>query len=1167
MQRCSNGSDGEVILTGRLAEFRMALLHEIDAASRQQASSAIPLANGRRIGQVGGSYQYIFDIESSLNLPGDAPGDLFVPDRSPIEVVVVAIDGMVITLGVPEDLGPGVPCARLQSNLTLLMRRLIARIEEKAEIPNPSGDRILQGEAHGTAVKVDSTDFELNREQTEAVEASLGFDVTFIQGPPGTGKTRTIGALATLLLRQERSVLLVSHTNIAVDQALLKMADHIGPEERESGFVIRVGAPKDAQLSEHPDLLLSTHVEKRSRALVQRRTELESNLERAVKEVKSLCRKIELCEWVAQAGGDIEQMRSDLIGLHEKEVEVDRLSESLTQIELQRDYWSVARAEAQRAKQNYRRLAESDVNIQSMRIGLSECEGNLERLTAELSAAKVLLGQTCSVGWLMRRWRGWPAPDEQKGRVHELESSLAERTAESGLLRQQLATAEAERDRLNDLIQRFQGAYRLEPDGLLRKASAYEAKVEETRTSLQQTKGRFQGQFVQLRNLLRTRLAALIHLELAEDNPDSIDGMFEQIERAYECAARITRGVNLLELTARRDTFNGDIQRIEVELRTIEEDLKRVAELVIEDAKVVATTLTRAYLRDAIQGRRFDTVIVDEASMAPIPAVWIAASVAASGAVIVGDPRQLPPIVVSRHDLAQKWLGTDVFERAGIAKGHPHFRQLKEQYRMHPSISAIANTLIYGGELRDAEQTRHDGNLGDWYKYDWGHDSPVLLVDTGSLHAWVTSIPRNRGSSRLNFLSAAVCLDIAEQQLDGHRPKAQDGAKPRVLIVCPYRPHARLLELMVQDHGLARDIRAGTAHSFQGSEADVVIFDLVNDEPQWRVGMFMPINDGDMKRLLNVAITRARRRLVLVGDFEYIQKKAKKAFVGRALIPFLESSYPKVAALEIVKNGLAARAARAQVQVFGGEVGPPHGRIVVTETHFDAFFRNDLKTARERIVIYSPFITQARLSLLEPQLRSAVERGVSVYVVTKTHCERGKRELQQYRFLEQTLTEWGIVLVHKQGMHEKLIFVDADVLWEGSLNPLSFSSTGEHMERRRSSKVVAEYSQALRLNELIEEYAHGAPGCPICGSEVVAREGKDDPYFWRCVREDCYSRSIDQPTLKDGMITCSRCGGSVEYGQWGSVPAWRCLENRHHHQKVVKSDLRLPKMRALIPKA
>ena len=133
------------------------------------------------------------------------------------------------------------------------------------------------------------------------------------------------------------------------------------------------------------------------------------------------------------------------------------------------------------------------------------------------------------------------------------------------------------------------------------------------------------------------------------------------------------------------------------EKKEIEEDLKKVEEMVIKDASIVATTLTRAYLKDSIQTRRFDTVILDEASMAPIPALWIAASVAEKNAVVVGDPKQLPPIVLSSHALSQKWLGRDIFEVAGLEDGSQYscLVNLKRQSRMHPYTSSITNNLFY----------------------------------------------------------------------------------------------------------------------------------------------------------------------------------------------------------------------------------------------------------------------------------------------------------------------------------------------------------------------------------------------------------------------------------------------------------------------------------------
>ena len=318
--------------------------------------------------------------------------------------------------------------------------------------------------------------------------------------------------------------------------------------------------------------------------------------------------------------------------------------------------------------------------------------------------------------------------------------------------------------------------------------------------------------------------------------------------------------------------------------------------------------------------------------------------------------------------------------------------------------------------------------------------------------------------------------------------------------------------------------------------------------------------------MLNVALTRARCRLLVVGDFEYNAKQGKRAFLGRELLPLLER-YPMVDALEVVPEGLAGRAARSQSTVLAGEVEPDADRVVVTQQHFYPMLAGDLSRARNRVVIYSPFITENRIGQLEVQLKAAVDRGVGIYVVTKPRGDRGKNDAAAYRILEQTLGSWGAVVVHKRNMHEKLVFIDNDVLWSGSLNPLSFSNTQEVMERRRSAQVVSDFAKTLRLDDLVGEYAEGTPSCPICGSEVVAAEGKEDPYFWKCIEDHCFSRSIDAPRLSGGMVTCSNCGGPVEFGTWGDEYNWRCTENRHHHQKIARTHLRLPGMRALVPKA
>jgi len=1167
LQKRIEPNEGEkVFLPGILSEFRTALLHEIDAATANVSSSAVPLINGRKIAQVGGSYQYIFDVENALNLPGDTPGDLYIPGRNPIEVVVISIEGMAIILGIPENLGKFIPNAKLKSNLAFLMRKLIERIESKANFPNHVGDRILGNFNDEESYTTEIIDKNLNKQQRIAIASSIERDITFIWGPPGTGKTRTIGSIGKELYLADRTALLVSHTNTAVDGAINIIGKFIDEELLVEGKVIRVGQPKDRTLDK--ELLLSTHVDRRSAELANKKATLEVELSDLTKNVKDVSKKIDICEWTVEAASDISSMEKELSLYHSMNRNLDDAREELVKHESLIPYWGEATREATIAQSHLIKISRCEGLVTKLEHKKDLLEKKLFSVSAQVSEAKSLLTEVENLSWVIRKWRRLPSPEEQSEKVRILTEEFGKLGLELDDIKNQMEKAHSEFTYLDTQLQEFRNKYHREPKEITCLAEEHKNKIDDLQKHIREYVTTIGNKSAELHNILSEWLLVLKELCLAQSIAGKLEDMFDAIKEAYKKAERIVRDYDLEQLRTERENLNNRIRSIQSELNDIEEALKRVEELVIKDASIIATTLTRAYLKDSIQSRRFDTVILDEASMAPIPALWIAASIADKNAVVVGDWKQLPPIVLSTHALSKKWLGQDIFEVAGLTNNfqHSYLIDLKEQYRMQPDISSIPNELIYQGMLEDNACTTNLDGLANWYRTDWGYDTPVLLVDTSSVGAWVTSVPRVKGSSRLNFLSATMCIDIVEHILDKDREKFHIGNKPRILITCPYRPHAKLLELLIREQGLEGEVRAGTTHSFQGSEAEVVILDLVNDEPHWKVAMFMPSLDKDTKRLLNVALTRARCRLIIVGDFEYIGKCAKKAFIGARLLPFLLDKFPRVDALDIIKTGLAARAVKAQEIVYGGEVEPPENRIVVTHEHFFHYLRADFNQARFRIIVYSPFMTENRIAQLEPQIRAAIERGVRIYIVTKAHEDRSKREISQYRMLENTLTEWGAVVVHKQRMHEKLLFIDDAVLWEGSLNPLSFMDTEEHMERRVSKKVFSDYAHTLHLNDLIGEYDNGIPHCPICGEEVVACEGKDEPFYWRCVEKDCYTRSIDQPALQGGIINCNRCAGKVEYGEWGGKPAWRCLENRRHHQRIARTHVRLPKMRAIIPK-
>lgn len=1272
------------VLPPLLEEFRAALQDEIEVAKRNSSGSAVPLTNGHKVSSRGGAHQYAFLIDSVLNIPDGAPGDLVVPGRTPMVATIVSVEGLRIVVSVEKDLGNFVPTAKLQTNLTILMRKLIERIENNADQENPAAERMLGRAAVSGAPQKPAFQPMLSQDQLDALESALGRNLTVIWGPPGTGKTHTIGTITKHLHVASRTVLVVSHTNTAVDQAIKHVANSM-KNQLADGAVVRVGEVKDDVLrTDFPDVLLKTQVERRSRELVEERERLSRKKQRIADELDTARKSVGIIEWLETANKEmgaigeaimernrhrgherqasleldvLREQHSDLLQMHqlaaralrlrkllddtqekssslqgqlsrfavEKEELIAAIAEQSTRIEIAIRIGPIRKERASFLSQN-----EQQATIAAISEKLRKTKDKLTSAQKEFASASVLLEETLKVGPLRRMLNRLPKPEDQRATVNLCEKRVTALEVEFVATQQ---AHEAAVDKLAKIIEMDGelahyaniGTYpgelerKLQSEKILEQVSAKTSEVDSTWLKLQADIERLQSEYTEAAeridgdikavyldicgklqklkeledtirqasqsaaelqdkadSVLSHLVSTLQHWVDFEEPPVSTEELFAEISAQHSRLAeqyastdlRALKG-EIVELQAEIRTLDGNIAGIDLKLAEVERE-------VINEAAVVGATLTKAYLSDDIQGRKFDTVILDEASMATIPALWAAALLAENNLVIVGDFKQLPPIVLSNKDLTKKWLGRNVFEASGMKEKWdkketpPCFIPILEQRRMLPEIAKVAN-IFYEQRLINAftapEEYSDYESFADWYVKGWKFDNPVVLVDTGPLNAWVTSVVKHGNSSRLNFLSATVAVDISEQLLSPVRPTRIEGAPKRVLIVAPYRAHAKLVTVLLKDFANLQDeVVAGTAHSFQGSEADVVIFDMVADEPHFRVNLFMPSLDEDLKCLLNVALTRAKFRLFILGDFDYCQKQGRKAFLGKTLIPTLLQQFPRVDARDIVPGGLAARAAKAQMTAMGGKIDPDSERIVVTQADFYRILSSDIERAKRRVIIYSPFATTDRVSFLLPQLQAAIGRSVEVYVITKALSERSKSEMSSIRKIEDQLEQIGIAVIHKLRMHEKLVFIDDDITWSGSLNPLSFSNTQEIMERRKSKAVLKDFFQILRLQELLA--AHGKPEgeCPICGGEMIAAEGADQPYYWRCVNEECFTRGVDQPYPFDGVLTCGSCDSSVEYGYWGDYPHWRCKANNRHRQKIFKSHLRLPKMAALVPR-
>jgi hypothetical protein len=296
---------------------------------------------------------------------------------------------------------------------------------------------------------------------------------------------------------------------------------------------------------------------------------------------------------------------------------------------------------------------------------------------------------------------------------------------------------------------------------------------------------------------------------------------------------------------------------------------------VVDRASLVLSTLTNGYFSPLMNEQRFDVVIVEEASMAVLPALFYAACLGHRKTVMVGDPCQLPSIVQSNQGYVRKVMGRNIFE-VTVAEPHasPLVAMLDVQYRMHPVIGQLVSDLFYDGRLKHGGDPARHERLAACEPYA---GSPLVVVDTAGL---TTCQPGAGSQSRVNVTTAALCVDLAR--------RAVRGGAAHVAIITPYVDQARAIRARLKepaaDVAEAQRIECSTVHRFQGQERDVVILDTVDAEPM-KPGVLLSERGAHStaQNLINVAISRARGKLIVVADVGYFERRAAGSVVTRMI--------------------------------------------------------------------------------------------------------------------------------------------------------------------------------------------------------------------------------------------------------------------------------------------
>ena len=286
-------------------------------------------------------------------------------------------------------------------------------------------------------------------------------------------------------------------------------------------------------------------------------------------------------------------------------------------------------------------------------------------------------------------------------------------------------------------------------------------------------------------------------------------------------------------------------------LRDRADDLEmRIQESLFAEARVIACTLTGAANRLLFR-QRFGTLFIDEAAQALEAACWIAIR-KAHRVVLAGDHCQLPPVITC-HEAMKGGLGETLMQK--IVRNKPGcVSLLTVQYRMNDAIMRFSSDWFYHGELRSAPEVKYRGILD--------YDIPMEWINTENMDAEEEFVERSFG--RVNKTEAELTLQHLEAYLTkiGKRHILEE--RIDIGIISPYQAQVHYLRKLLKQRAFFTPykglITVNTVDGFQGQERDVIVISLVRANDRGDIGFL-----SDLRRM-NVAITRARMKLIILGN-------------------------------------------------------------------------------------------------------------------------------------------------------------------------------------------------------------------------------------------------------------------------------------------------------------
>ena len=536
----------------------------------------------------------------------------------------------------------------------------------------------------------------------------------------------------------------------------------------------------------------------------------------------------------------------------------------------------------------------------------------------------------------------------------------------------------------------------------------------------------------------------------------------------------------LIQLENRETEFKKNISEIE-------KKLKEVKEHILQESSLVGATITRVFISPNLFAN-FDCIIADEASMILLPALYYVAGLVKESIFISGDSRQLSPIVQTNQRAIFDLIGHDILTRIIEEKGmSKRVVKLEVQYRMCNDICSLVS-INY-----PILKTGRDIPIFTCKSEELNHS--LIIINTSELYPYVN---RDKFNSRYNIINIVVGNAIANTL-------ASYGEK-NIGFCTPYTAQGKILDRTLNQEKFV----SGTIHKYQGDDKDTMIIDIPDSYGEWGVGMFLEgsifesnksnsLDSGT--KLFNVGISRAKNRLIIIGNLHYLDKKLPpKAYLRKVLHTMVNqgSVIDARGLFDIKKYDEELSLTVASRVIDKLEVGTG----IYNENSFMEDVLLDIHNAQKSILIYSGFITNERVSSYEAIFKRKLLEGVKIKCVTRPPNANGSIKLEETSIALDSLENIGCIVETRAKIHEKMVAIDDKIVWLGSLNPLSYNGkTNELMMRIEDVKLVRQLQLFLSVlkqrEDEFDSMLNENPKCPKCNSRTTYAVSKFGP-FWGC---------------------------------------------------------------------